>query len=234
MKMMPIVFVLAAVALVIFVDYDLSERVAPIVQNQAAIEKREKAEQVAEAAARQAEIESSAQAQAARFISRFRSEAQLASNREESEAGSSEVENRLRNLVGLMGQNEVRALYEVISDDRNSDSERALAVELLAMKNDTASLMALQNFVANDSTVTGKKWNRQKELETILRAQAVESIADYPEKQIALSTLSYLQSKVDEKFLVDRIGRATSALTGETLTTPQPQNSEEALRNLIE
>lgn len=231
MKIMPILFVLTAVALVVFVDYDLSERVTPIVQNQAAIEKREKAEQQALAAARQAELDSSAEAQAAKFITRFRAEAQQLAGQT---ANTEIAEARLQALAAQMGQSEVRALYDVISDDRNSSDERALAVELLSIKNDTASLMALQNFVASDSTTTGKKWDRQKELETVLRAQAVESIAGYPEKQIALSTLNYLQSKVDEKFLIDRIGRATSSLTGQSFQPSQQQQNEDALRNLIE
>lgn len=142
------------------------------------------------------------------------------------------VEERLRNLARSMNQQDVADLYEVISDDANDPDQRALAVELLSIKNDTASLTALQNFVANKKMVNGRPWDSKKELETVLRAQAVESIAAYPQKEIALSTLSFLQRRVDEKFLNDRIGRAAANLNGAAPAVEQ--QDDEALRKLLE
>lgn len=142
------------------------------------------------------------------------------------------VEERLRDLARSMDQQAVADLYEVISDDRNDPDQRALAVELLSIKNDTASLTALQNFVANKKMVNGRPWDSKKELETVLRAQAVESIAAYPQKEIALSTLSFLQRRVDEKFLNDRIGRAAANLNGAAPAIEQ--QDDEALRKLLE
>lgn len=142
------------------------------------------------------------------------------------------VEKRLRDLAKGMTQDDVQSMFEIISDDHRDSDQRALAVELLSLKNDTASLVALQNFVANDNNVNGTKWDRKKEFETVLRAQAVESIGAYPEKSIALSTLSYLKSKVDEKFLSDRISRVTAHIYG---AAPAAEDQDEAaLKKLLE
>jgi hypothetical protein len=66
----------------------------------------------------------------------------------------------------------------------------------------------------------------------VLRAQAVESIAAYPQKEIAISTLNFLHQKVDESFLADRINRATAHLLGRA---PAPEAQDEAaLKDLVE
>ena len=142
------------------------------------------------------------------------------------------VQSRMKALAGAMRPQDVQGLFDIISNEKNDGDQRALAVELLSLKNDTSSLMALQNFVANNVTVNGTKWDRKKELETVLRAQAVESIAAYPQKDIAISTLSYLQHKVDEKFLNDRIGRAAASLTDGASTLKQ--QDDDSLKKLLE
>lgn len=140
--------------------------------------------------------------------------------------------NKMKKLAENITPQDVQELYNIISNEKNDGDKRALAIEVLSIKNDTTSLIALQNFVANNKTVNGTKWDRKKELETVLRAQAVEGIATYPQKEIAISTLSYLQHKVDERFLNDRIGRAAAQLSNRAPTI-QPQD-EAALKKLVE
>lgn len=144
-----------------------------------------------------------------------------------------EAQRRLKELANEMTPADVQNLYEVMSNENNDGDQRALAVELLSLKNDTSSLLALQNFVANSTTINGTKWDRKKELETVLRAQAIESIAAYPQRDIAVSTLNFLQEKVDEKFLSDRIGRAAAGLQKKDVFTIEQQDNE-ALEELIE
>ncbi|MBY0453052.1 MAG: hypothetical protein K2P92_08455, partial [Bdellovibrionaceae bacterium] len=143
------------------------------------------------------------------FIKQFKTEVievgRLQANPEAAQA-------RMNKLAAQMTQADVRALADIISDDQQNGDERALAVELLSLKNDTASLTALQNFVATSNKIDGITAERKKEFETVLRAQAVESIADYPQKEIAISTLTYLQGKVDNRFISERIGRASNGL----------------------
>lgn len=139
---------------------------------------------------------------------------------------------RVKALSEQMTADDVDKLYNLISNEKNKGPERSLALELLTVRNDTASLIALQNFIANNKSVNGIKWDRKNKVETMLRAQAVESIAAYPQKEIALSTLSYLHNKVDERFLIDRIGRA-SALINKKDTGIKPTSDTE-LKNILE
>lgn len=163
------------------------------------------------------------------FVANFRKESSEISKVQNDPV---KVQQRMQKLAETMTQHEVRAIYELISDDKNNADQRALAVELLSIKNDTASLTALQNFVANSKNINGNEWDRKKELETVLRAQAVEGIAGYANREIALSTLSFLQHKVDEKFLSDRISRASSNLFNRTQSLEQ--QDDEALKKLVE
>ena len=163
------------------------------------------------------------------FIDKFKKEAaQIA----KIQTNPDEADARIQRLASQMRPQDVDSMYEVISNDKINGDQRALAVELLTVKNDTTSLMALQNFVANNKNINGKEWDRKKEFETVLRAQAVEGISAYPQKDIALSTLTYLQHKVDNTFLAERIGRATNELTVQGRT--QRQQDEEALKKLVE
>lgn len=226
MKTMHYAYILILLAAVFFVEYDLSRRaeVAKGPQTTAApvVAKTSKAPDAA--------IEKVvAPLNPDVFVQKFKMEAlQLAKIQNNPEA----VQDRLKALADAMSPQDVQGLFDLISNDKNDGDQRALAVELLSLKNDTTSLMALQNFVANNVTVNGTKWDRKKELETILRAQAVESIAAYPQRDIALSTLGYLQQKVDEKFLNDRIGRATASITENAPSLKQ--QDDEALKKLLE
>lgn len=143
-----------------------------------------------------------------------------------------EAQQRMNQMAAQMTQSDVRALSDIISDENANGDERALAVELLSLKNDTASLTALQNFVATSNKVDGITAERKKEFETVLRAQAVESIAAYPEKEIAISTLTYLQGKVDNRFISERIGRASNSLMYGTENLKQQE--DDALKKLVE
>lgn len=221
-------FFAVIIAAVVFLQLDTTQKVKLAQQNKeaarvlAALEEEDKAGQVVVAKPTIISPEV--------FVKKFKSEAlQIGKIQNKPE----EAEKRLRRLASEMRPQDVEGMYEIISDENANGDQRALAVELLSMKNDTNSLIALQNFVANKKTINGTKWDVKKELETVLRAQAVESIATYPQKEIALSTLNYLQSKVDDKFLSERIGRATSGiLTGNNKSSQQ--QDDEALKKLVE
>ena len=226
MKTMHYVYILVLLAAVFFVEYDLSRRVEVVKATQNSVP----AVVVQKAAPASAPVEPPAPpVNPDIFVQNFKKESlQLAKIQNNPEL----VQNRMKALADSMTPQDVQGLFEVISNDKNNGDQRALAVELLSLKNDTTSLMALQNFVANNVTVNGTRWDRKKELETILRAQAVESIAGYPQRDIALSTLGYLQGKVDEKFLNDRIGRATASLTEKAPSLKQ--QDDDALKKLLE
>lgn len=231
MKTSHYVFILLLVISVLFVEYDLSRRtdlaMANKADNSAVAQKLEskKVEPVATVVVAQ----ETNKVISKKFAEKFKEEAVQISK---IQSDPDLAQTRMKELAAAMTTKDVQDLYEIISDDKNNGDQRALAVELLSIKNDTTSLIALQNFVANDKTINGIKWDRKKEFETILRAQAVESIAAYPQKDIALSTLSYLQHKVDERFLNDRIGRAAANLKDNAPALQQQDDA--ALKKLLE
>lgn len=230
MKPVHYVFIIGLIAAVFLVEYDLSKRVDTAKLNPAnkAATSAKNNPALLNAPAI-AVTDQNNKPVGKSFTAQFKEEAEQIGKLQ---ADPETAQARMRALAAKMNQQDVEDMYEVISDDRNNGDQRALAVELLSIKNDTASLIALQNFVANNTTVNGTKWDRKKEFETVLRAQAVESIAAYPQKDIALSTLSFLQSKVDESFLVDRINRAAANLSGKA--SPLNQQDEAALKQLVE
>lgn len=226
MKTMHYVYIFVLLAAVFFVEYDLSRRVEVVRVPQTPVLAAAQAPGPAKAIV---EAPPAPPVDPDIFVQKFKKESlQLAKIQNNPEL----VQNRMKALADSMTPQDVQGLFEIMSNDKNNGDQRALAVELLSLKNDTTSLMALQNFVANNVTVNGTKWDRKKELETILRAQAVESIAAYPQREIALSTLSFLQQKVDEKFLNDRIGRATASLSENAPSLKQ--QDDDALKKLLE
>ncbi len=231
MKTIHYVFILVLLAGVFFVEYDISRRAEVVKVNRKyseALQSKLKANPTTTDAAELA-VAVQKTVDPELFVQKFKSEAlQISKIQNNPEL----AQNRMKALADMMGPQDVQGLFDIISNDKNNGDQRALAVEILSLKNDTTSLMALQNFVANNVTVNGTKWDRKKELETVLRAQAVESIAGYPQKDIAISTLSYLQQKVDEKFLNDRIARAAASLAERAPTLKQ--QDDDALKKLLE
>lgn len=238
MKKSHYIFFGALIALVVFLNYDLNKRIDVVKNSRKTMDAmasvKTEVDKVAAVKTGKIEDEPVTAVQIAAepkdlFARKFKQEAlELAKLQEDSE----EAQKRLKQLAQQMKPGDVEGLFEVISNDKNNGDTRALAVELLSIKNDTASLMALQNFVGNNKNANGQKWDRRKEFESVLRAQAVEGIAGYPEKAIAISTLSFLKKKVDDKFLSDRIGRASANLISNAGSAQQ--QDEEALKKLVE
>ena len=165
------------------------------------------------------------------FIEKFKKESmQIAKIQNNSDL----VKNKIKDLANAMEPEDSDLLYNIVSNEKNKSEQRAIAMEVLSVKKDTSSLIALQNFVASGTSVNGTKWNRRNEFETVLRAQAVEGIASYPQKDIALSTLNYLKSKVDARFLADRIGRATAKIKKQEVSSDTKSVEETTLKDFVE
>lgn len=227
MKKSHIIFFSLMAIMLLYVSYDMSKR-SDMAKIRRAIGKQMN-EGISTTVARSVASVSADSKPVVPFIDQFKKEAHQISK---IQTNPDLAEARIKELAKKMRPQDVDSMYEVMSNDKIDGDQRAMAVELLSAKNDTTSLMALQNFVANNVNINGQKWDRKKEFETILRAQAVESIATYPQKEIALSTLSYLQQKVDSRFLSERIGRATAQITLNQRTLKE--QDEEALKKLVE
>ena len=226
-------FITFLIASLFFVVFDISQRtqLARLAKlNQKT--NREPVVQVVADAVKESVVEKN---ETVAFIEQFKEESlQISKIQNDSPLVKNKIKSKIKDLAHMMTPKDSDLLYNIISNEKNSGAQRALAMEVLSAKNDTSSLIALQNFVASGTSVNGTKWNRRNELETVLRAQAVEGIASYPQKDIALSTLNYLKNKVDARFLVDRIGRATAKIKKQGASTETQSVEESTLEKLVE
>ena len=67
----------------------------------------------------------------------------------------------------------------------------------------------------------------------VVGAQAIEGIASYPKKELALSSLNSLSQHVSESFLRDRIARSGEYLRNSKVDSTDKQD-ENALKKLVE
>lgn len=161
------------------------------------------------------------------FETQFKLESQ---NISQLQSEPQKTEERLQALANKMTQEQMQKLTQLISDQSKDGDERAMAIEMLSRRKDSESLKALEDFVAQSDDVGA--WSRSHEFESVLRAQAIEGIATYPEQKEALSALNKLSKKVNESFLRDRILRSQAGLKG---LAPSIENQDnEALRKLVE
>ncbi len=161
------------------------------------------------------------------FETQFKLESQ---NISQLQSEPQKTEERLQVLANKMTQEQMQKLTQLISDQSKDGDERAMAIEMLSRRKDSESLKALEDFVAQSGDAGA--WSRSHEFESVLRAQAIEGIATYPEQKEALSALNKLSKKVNESFLRDRILRSQAGLKG---LAPSIENQDnEALRKLVE
>lgn len=145
------------------------------------------------------------------------------------ETAPSDTDDRIQTLSKNLSDKQMQRLAEVMKDKKAKEDQRTLAVELIARHKTVQSLKKLEDFIVEPGV---ESKNKKSDLESALRAQAIEGIAAYPEKDIALSTLSSLDPQVDESFLKDRISRSMATLKDQVENSEgRPKNS---LQNLVE
>lgn len=143
------------------------------------------------------------------------------------------VDKKLDELAKVMTNAEIQKLLLLMTRADQDGDQRAMAVELLSRNKTPEALQALQDFVVNHQTNESTGWNRQREFESVLRAQAIEGIASYPRKELALSSLNSLSEHVSESFLRDRIARSGEYLRNGKVD-PIEKQDENALKKLVE
>jgi Fe2+ transport system protein B len=130
-----------------------------------------------------------------------------------------------------LSSSDIKKLVRTMENKNLNSDQRSLAIEMLSRNQSVDSLKKLENFVATKPSALSKIFHKNQ-IESALRAQAIEGIAAFPEKDLALSSLSGLDPKVDESFLKDRIKKSMAEIKN------QVENSEvtdtNALRKLVE
>lgn len=143
----------------------------------------------------------------------------------------STLDQKMDELAKALNPIEIKKLAIVVHNKNESEDRRAMAVELLSRSKTADAVLMLKEFVASKQTSVATNV-RKRELESVLRAQAIEGIAAYPQKDLALSYLNSLANQVDESFLKDRIVRSEEGIKGRTPNTQQ--KDEAALKQLVQ
>lgn len=142
------------------------------------------------------------------------------------------LDHKMDELARALTPLEIRKLAVVVRSKTENEDRRAMAVELLSRSKTRDAILMLKEFVGSRHTYVGPVTNRKRELEFVLRAQAIEGIAAYPQKELALSYLNSLAGQVQETFLKDRIARSEEGLKGRV---PNTQHKDEAaLKQLVQ
>jgi len=146
---------------------------------------------------------------------------------DEQTASVEQTDEKIQGVAKSLSNADLEKLSEVLNNPKADQDERTLAVELITRHQTVESLKELENFVTEEKSPLSKN-----EVESVLKAQAIEGIAAFPQKDLAISSLNSIDPKVHETFLKDRVKKSRALLQN------QVENSEDedtnALRKLVE
>ena len=219
-------FALGLVGIIFFLEYDVTERLHQVHSRRLSANRSALATkgniQVSSSAAPKNAVNSALNFEA-KFAQVTQSVSQLQENPEE-------AENKMQTLAVELSALDIKKLSEIMKNAKSNGDQRAMAVELLSRHQSVESLKQLEDFV--QQPLSNSAWNRNREFESVLRAQAIEGIAAYPQKDLALSSLMALDPKLDETFLKDRVKRSMAGLKNQA---PSAEKQDDvALKKLIE
>ncbi len=220
-------FSLVLVAVVFFIEYDLTQRTSRLNTSKLSVSSLQTKSAKNVTAGGTDLVSSSDNSQNKSFTKKF---TEVSDEISQLQQNPSVADEKIQTLAASLSAQEMNQLSQVMGDKKSSGDQRAMAVEILARNRTVQALKKLENFIKDhDDTVN---WSRSREFESVLRAQAVEGIAAFPQKDLAISSLTSLDQRVSESFLKDRIRRSVSYLRNQALS-PEKQD-DEALGKLVE
>lgn len=158
------------------------------------------------------------------FKSEFKHEvAQIGQVQVDTEA----VENRLQAIARQMEPEHRDYLKMILNNDKSNGDERAMAIELLTRNQTPEAAEMLKNYSISDSP----NGNLKSDEDIVFKAQAIEGLAGYQDRNLAISYLNEISQKTNYSFLQDRVRRAQSALKNEGPTI-ETQDLE-ALKKIV-
>lgn len=141
------------------------------------------------------------------------------------------LDKKMDELAKSLSSLEIKKLAIIAFNKNETEDRRAMAVEILSRSKTPDAVLMLKEFVVSKQTSTAG--NAQKrQLESVLRAQAIEGIAGYPQRDLALSYLNSLAAQVDETFLKDRIVRSEEGIKGRFSKSQKKEDA--ALKQLVQ
>ncbi len=213
-------FSLALLATALFVEYDLTKRTY-----QQAISSRTK-KLKEKFAGEKIFIPSLGTDNVASFDKQF---SQASAELSDLKQNPEKTEQKIKRLAASLTPQNINRLFDMITDKNNLPDQRTLAVELLSRHQSVNALVKLENFIKQRSNSVSI--NRDPELESVLRVQAVEGIASFPQKDLAILSLSSLDPVIGESFLKDRIRKSVAHLKNQSSSEKQ---ENESLNSLVE
>ncbi len=121
------------------------------------------------------------------------------------------VENRLQSIARQMEPEHRDYLKLVLLSEKSSGDERAMAIELLTRNQTPEAAEVLKNYSISDSS----NGNLKSGEDIVFKAQAIEGLAGYQDRDLAISYLNEISRKTHYSFLQDRVRRAQAALKNE-------------------
>lgn len=137
------------------------------------------------------------------------------------------VENRLQAIARQMEPAHREYLKLVLLSEKSSGDERAMAIELLTRNQTQEAAEILKNYTISDSS----NGNLKSDEDIVFKAQAIEGLAGYQDRNLAISYLNEISRKTNYSFLQDRVRRAQAALKNEGPTI-ETQDLE-ALKKIV-
>lgn len=129
----------------------------------------------------------------------------------QTQANPDQIENRLQGLARQMEPAHRLYLKSILIDTNMNGDDRAMAIELLSRNQTRESAEILKNYTIADADVT----KTQTEQEMVHKAQAIEGLAVYQDRNVALAYLDEVTKKTNYQFLQDRARRAEASLKNE-------------------
>lgn len=165
------------------------------------------------------------------FESQFIKEAQKVSQLQND---PKKIDQEMDQLAKKMTDKDIEMLAITLSRHRLDGDMRAMAVELLTRNQTENAMKVLNDFIQEptESKNSGAGWSRDNEFESVLKAQAIEGLGGFPQKETALNYLKNLEKHVQESFLKDRLVRTQESIKGKASSVEK--QDEEALRKLVE
>lgn len=168
--------------------------------------------------------EDSAQDSIQQFKSEFKQEV---SQIGQVQADTETVENRLQAIARQMEPAHRDYLKLVLMNEKSNGDERAMAIELLTRNQTAEAAEILKNYSLSDSA----SGNLKSDEDIVFKAQAIEGLAGYQDRNLAISYLNEISQKTNYSFLQDRVRRAQAVLKNEGPTI-ETQDLE-ALKKIV-
>ncbi len=212
-------FSLALIATVFFVEYDLTKRT----HQQALVIRTQK---LKDKLAKENPLSHTVSAEnVAVFEKQF---SETSSEISGLQQDPEKTEKKIKSLAASLTPQNISKLFDVVTNGNSLADQRTLAVELLSRHQSVNALVKLENFIKQQNSNSGK--SSDLELESVLRVLAVEGIASFPQKDLAILSLTSLSPAIEESFLKDRIRKSVANLKNQS----SEKIVNESLNSLVE